>query len=109
MTKRPAYNPPAHLRPETAKWFAEVIRDFDLESHHVRVLTLAAESWDRCAEAREVLGREGLTYLDRFGAPRGRPEIAVERDSRLAFVRCLRELALDITEPEAPRPPTISR
>src|SRR5262245_15539765 len=89
------YRPPAHLSPETRKWFAGIVQDFVLESHHVRLLTLAAEAWDRCQAARAIIDRDGMTYTDRFNAPRARPEIAVERDSRLAFARCLRELALD--------------
>lgn len=102
--------PPKHLKPATKKWFRQVIEEYDLEAHHVKILTLAAESWDRCQEAREILDREGLTYLDRFGCPRARPEVAVERDSRIAFARLVRELCLDIDPPppgETDRPPRL--
>lgn len=72
----------------------------------MRLLTLAGESWDRCCQAREALTIHGLTFEDRFGCPRSRPEIAIERDSRLAFVRLVRELDLDIESPPGtPRPP----
>jgi len=85
-----------------------VVDDFELEPHHVRLLTLAAESWDRCTQAREALAEHGLTYTDRFDQPRARPEVAVERDSRIAFARLVRELALDVDEPaEGSRPPGI--
>jgi phage terminase small subunit len=99
--------PPEHLRESTRKWVANVLEDFDLEEHHTKLLFLAAESWDRGAMAREALAQHGLTYLDRFGAPHARPEIAIERDSRIAFARLLRELALDVSEPEESRPPSI--
>lgn len=100
--------PPNHLRPETAQWFKDVTSQYELEPHHVRLLTLAAESWDRCQQAREVLNRDGLTYRDRFGAPRARPEVAIERDARMAFARLVRELGLDLLPPpEAPRPPML--
>src|SRR3954447_1015673 len=46
-----------------------------------------------------------MTYLDRFKQPRGRPEIAIERDSRLRFARLLRELALDVSDPDDFRSP----
>lgn len=98
---------PGHLKTTTKAWFAAVLAEYALEPHHVRLLTLAAEAWDRCCAARQILDRDGLTYLDRFDAPRARPEIAIERDSRIAFARLIRELGLDVSEPEAPRPPTI--
>lgn len=99
---------PQHLRPPTRRWWSSVTTDFELEDHHVRLLTLAAEAWDRCQQAREALDAEGLTYEDRFGAPRARPEIAIERDSRLAFARLLRELDLDVEGPAEPsRPPAL--
>jgi phage terminase small subunit len=108
MSKKPstdANKPPQHLRSATAAWWADVMREFELEQHHVRLLTLAAESFDRCQEAREAVKELGLTYLDRHKQPRVRPEVGIERDSRIAFARLLRELALDISEPMESRPP----
>jgi phage terminase small subunit len=92
--------PPAHLRPATRKWWKAVVADYELEQHHVRILTLAGESWDRAEMAREALAEHGMTFNDRFGQPHARPEIAIERDSRIAFCRCVRELGLDVGEPE---------
>lgn len=97
-----------HLEAKTRKWWRNVLDDYDLEEHHVKLLTLAAEAWDRCQEARRILDENGLTYTDRFGCPRARPEVAIERDSRIAFARLLRELALDLEPPEEPgRPPRL--
>jgi phage terminase small subunit len=99
---------PGHLRAETARWWLSVVAEYDLEPHHIRLLTLAAEAWDRAHEARVALHREGLTYEDRFGAPKARPEVAIERDSRIGFARLLRELALDVNAPaDDSRPPQI--
>ncbi len=96
---------PKHLQAATRAWYIDVTESYELEPHHLRLLQLAAEAWDRCQEARAVLSKSGLTYEDRFGAPRARPEVAVERDSRLAFARLVRELGLDLTEPPDTRPP----
>lgn len=108
---RPGSNeipPPAHLRPDTAAWWASVAVDYALEAHHLRILTLAAEAWDRGQEAREAITRHGPVYVDRFDQPRARPEVAIERDSRIAFARLVRELALDLDPPdEKGRPPRI--
>ena len=99
--------PPHHLRPATAKWWAGVVTDYELEAHHIRLLTLAAESWDRCQEARQAIEENGLTFLDKHHQPRARPEVAIERDSRGAFCRVLRELGLDIGAPDDARPPAV--
>ena len=99
---------PKHLRAATKRWWLSVATGYELEEHHLKLLTLAAEAWDRCVQTREALAEHGLTYKDRFGQPRARPEVAVERDARIAFARLLRELALDINEPsDECRPPAI--
>ena len=101
-------NPPEHLSDDAASWWQSVQSDFALEAHHTRLLTLACEAWDRGQQARAILDVQGLTYDDRFGAPKARPEAAIERDSRTAFARLLRELDLDLEgTTEAPRTPAI--
>lgn len=100
--------PPAHLSPASARWFAGVLKDYELAPHHIRLLTLAAEAWDRCVEARIAIARHGLSFTDNKGCPRARPEVAIERDSRIAFARLIRELRLDIAEPDDARIPRSS-
>jgi len=114
MTALPAtYEPqlppaPVHLRPETAAWWVLVVEEFGLEQHHLKLLRLACEAWDRGQSAREVLEKDGLTFTDRWSQPKARPEVAIERDARIGFARLLRELGLDIAPPaEAPRPPIL--
>ena len=107
MKKPSKKRPPKHLKPDTRLWWESVQREYVLEPHHVRILTLASEAWDRCTQAREVIDREGLTYIDRFEAPKARPEVAIERDARLAFARLIRELNLDIDEPAESRVPRL--
>lgn len=98
---------PAHLRPATRTWYRKVVADFRLEEHHLRLLQLAAEAWDRAEEAREVVAKAGPYYSDRFGAPRAHAALAVRRDAEIAFARLLRELDLDIEAPRSsPRPPS---
>lgn len=99
---------PEHLSVEAFFWWQEVCQNYDLETHHMRLLTLACEAWDRGQQARILLASEGLVYYDRFNAPKARPEVAIERDSRIAFARLLRELDLDLDAPtEAPRTPAL--
>ncbi len=101
-------SPPPHLRPETVGWWRTVVEEFELEQHHLRLLRLACEAWDRGQEAREALAEHGSIYADRFGQPRARPEVAIERDARISFARMLRELALDVDGPtDDDRPPRL--
>jgi phage terminase small subunit len=99
---------PAHLRPETKKWFASVLADYELEEHHIRLLTLACENWDRATLARLAIAKHGLTFEDRFGSPRKRPEVSIAEAATIAFARLARELDLDCGSPATPsRPPAI--
>jgi phage terminase small subunit len=101
--------PPVHLSPATRAWFAQIISDYDLESQHVRLLTLCCEAADRGTLAREALAIHGLTFLDRFGSPHARPEVAIARDATIAVARLCRELDLDADAIALPtRPPALT-
>lgn len=90
---------PAHLKPETAKWWREIQANYVLESHHVRMLTLAGEAWDRGQQAREAIDRDGITVVTADGGIKAHPAVAIERDCRTAFARLVRELDLDVEPP----------
>lgn len=112
MTREPiAPKPPSHLSADAKRWWNHVVADWsDLEAHHVRLLTLACQAWDRAEDARRIIAKEGMTYLDRFGAPRRHPGCAIEAESRAAFGRLVKQLNLDEVEPGPPhnqwrRPP----
>jgi P27 family predicted phage terminase small subunit len=99
---------PRHLSATTRKWWRSVVSRWDLEDHHVRLLTLAAEAWDRGEQARDLVAREGLTVPTRDGGAKLHPAVRVETDCRLGFARLIRELDLDLDPPaEARRPPTL--
>ena len=99
---------PKHLKATTRRWFQRVVSDWDLEEHHVRLLTLAAEAWDRCQEARDLIAKEGLTVATREGGAKLHPACRVEDASRIAFARLVRELDLDVDPPaESKRPPAL--
>jgi phage terminase small subunit len=108
-TQKSATNkPPAYLKPATRDWFDQVVAEFELDQHHVRLLTLAAEAWETGQEARAAIAKHGTIYVDRFGAPRKRPEVSVQAEARIAFARLLRELDLDVDPPAtASRPPPL--
>ena len=99
---------PNHLQPATRRWWARVVAEYELEPHHIRLLTLAGEAWDRCVQAREAIAEHGLTFTDPHGSPKARPEVAIERDSRVGFARLLRELGLDVQPSSESRSPVIA-
>ena len=69
---------------------------------HSRLLTLGAEAWDRCCQAREILAKDGIVIGGREAAARPHPCIAIERDSRIAFARLVAQLNLDAELPAEP-------
>ena len=88
------------LETATKKWVESVLRSWELEPHHIKLLLLAAQHWDRAQAARRLIEKDGATYLDRFGQPKVRPEVLIEKDSSICFARLLRELALDVEQPK---------
>ena|SRR5205809_732263 len=112
MAPKPTPKPPAHLKKASRDWWAKVNSDYSLEDHHRRLLTLACESWERAQQARQAIEEHGLTFTDKAGQPRARPEVAIERDSRVVFARLLRELDLEgepLPDPRLPRPHSAKR
>lgn len=100
--------PPEHLSTAMQTWWRQVCRAWALSPHHLRVLEAACESWDRMEQARDLIKSEGLVVVDRFGQKKQHPAFGVERDSRLSFVRCVRELALSDEELPDVRPPRLA-
>ncbi len=101
----PERRPPAapeHLAEATKAWWTSVVAEWSLDAHHLHLLQLACSAWDRAEQARVAIAEHGLVFKDRFGAPRARPEVAIERDSRISFARLLRDLDLHDETPASP-------
>jgi len=99
---------PAHLAPDTARWWRLLVGKYAFDSHHLRLLQAAAEAWDLKEKARQQVAAEGLTAANRFGELRPHPAVAIERDARTAFARLVRELALADEDIPDNRPPRLS-
>ena len=50
-------------------------------------------------QRRQLLAKNGLTFVDGKDMIRARPQCAIERDSRTAFLRAVRELGLHEIKP----------
>ncbi len=100
---------PSYLSAEASTWVNSVLREWGLEPHHEKILLLAAVAYDRAMDARRRIKKDGAILLCKNGDLKSHPAVAIERDSRLAFVRLIRELQLDTEseEAEAIRPPIL--
>jgi P27 family predicted phage terminase small subunit len=97
--------PPRHLSTEAKGIWRSVLAEYSLEVRHEAVLMAALESWDRMREAQAAIRKDGAYTEGRFGL-KAHPALAIERDSRTAFLRAQRELGLDLEAPATSRPPT---
>lgn len=101
--RRPRLTPaPAHLSAEARTIWRSVLVDYELERRHEAVLLIALEAFDRMREAQAAIAADGAYVDGRFGK-KAHPALAVERDSRIAFLRAQRELGLDLTAPPETR------
>ena len=101
--------PPGHLSEAMQSWWRTIVEAYELDSHHLKLLEAAADAWDRMVQARTQLATDGLTVQGAHG-PKTHPAVAVERDSRAAFARLVRELDLDEPVPPPARympPPSL--
>lgn len=83
---------PRHLSPGHRKWWVRVAEDNRLTETQRHLLTMAGEALERSIQAREAIEEHGLIYLDRFGQPRVRPEVTIEKEAKLLFSQFIKEL-----------------
>jgi hypothetical protein len=84
--------PQNDLSPEMCDFFIKVNSAFRPEPHELRILHLACVQHDRATVARRVLDEQGTTFEDRFGQPKERPEIRIEREASRQFAQLIRQL-----------------
>ncbi len=94
--------PARGLSPRARGIWSRIVDSWDIEAageHHFALLTEALRSLDRAEEARKYLDSHGLTFEDRFGQPKERPQVAIEHRHRNLFRLLIRDLELDF-DPE---------
>jgi len=89
-----------HLQPQTQRWITDLVRNFTFEPVQLKLLILAGEAHERTNEARERIAKDGICIEDRFGQLKRHPAVQIERDSRSAFSKLMRQLKLDIDPPQ---------
>jgi P27 family predicted phage terminase small subunit len=99
--KKPAKalpQPPDSLSGESQALWLAVVSGWALDRPGELVLLSACEALDRMRQCQATLKAEGLTTEDRFGQTRAHPLLAVERDSRNAVLKSLKQLGLKVED-----------
>jgi hypothetical protein len=92
----------SRLSAEAQAWEARFVAGWNLDDAGKFILAVALEAFDRMRGAQRTIRREGLVVKGK-----AHPATVIERDARLAMLRALRQLNLDV-EPlrdKAGRPP----
>jgi len=99
---------PSHLSADSKAFFDYVISEYnEFDRHHIKLLALACGAWDRAEEARKLIAKDGLTFVDRHGSIKPHAAVAIEKDSRTAFARMIREIGLDLAPEGKTSPPSL--
>ena len=80
---------------DAKKLFIQIVSTFAMEPQDEAVLAKGLEAWDRAEQAREIIQKSGILITSRLGEVKPNPAIAIERDSRAAFLSAIRQLNLD--------------
>lgn len=86
-----APKPPSHLSADSKLFWVQIHKDYQLSPEHCRILQTACESYDTAQECRKIIAHDGLM---RNGERH--PLISVAAKSQEVFLRCLRDLSLQV-------------
>lgn len=87
------------------EFYRKVMAEYDLvDTHDLERLRLACTCLDEISEAAAVVKLEGRFIKDRFEQTKEHPATKFIRDNQILFLRAIRELGLDLVQPEDPRP-----
>lgn len=95
---------PAYLRPAGRRYWrqAHSEREF-VESHDVKRLEFICRLLDELASDEATVRAEGRFTANRWGQRIAHPALKQIEVNRILYLRCVRELGLDIIMPEDPR------
>ena len=92
----PVIKPPKSLSKGAQKQWKELQIDFDItDKHGLLLLQTAFEAYDRMKQCQEIIKKEGMQVLDRFGQQKAHSLCIVERDSRTSMLAAFKALNLE--------------
>jgi phage terminase small subunit len=96
---------PKGLASTGKKFWKKVLSEYELpDTHDLERLAMGAKCLDELADAENRIKADGRFTVNRYGATVEHPACKMIRDSRMLFIKIVRELNLDIPVPES-RPP----
>jgi phage terminase small subunit len=99
--------PPKNLKKAGRELWESVAHTFELEPHDFILLNSLCETLDRKILAEKELKSAGnLTFTNRHGEDKPRPQVAIIRDANILIARLRRELNL-AEQPDESRPPRL--
>jgi len=97
---------PSGLNTAGKKFWKKVLSEFELsETHDLERLSMACRCLDDLKEIENRVETDGKFTLNRYGAVVEHPGCKMIRDTRLLFIKIIREMGLDLVVPEDSRPP----
>jgi phage terminase small subunit len=94
-------NPPKNLSLAARRHWARITKDYELTSDAAMLLETGLANWDMAQEARKLIRKEGMVLNGRR-----HPAIEIQKLGDSLYMRAMRELGLNISDPgEAGRPP----
>jgi P27 family predicted phage terminase small subunit len=100
-------SPPKHLSRDACAWWVKIVSTWELGDSDLLVLSAGLQAFDRMEQARKLIDAEGLV-IDSPQGRKGNPAALLERDSRTALMRAMRQLGLDGDVPGPVGRPTAS-
>jgi len=99
---------PAGLSKRSAQLWRDVVGEYQLSDAELEVLRCACQTLDRADQAAEVVAREGVTVVDRYGTPKAHPAVDIENRSRALFARLVAQLGVKDLDDSARPDPQVS-
>jgi phage terminase small subunit len=91
--------PPRHLSKKMREVWEKVFAQKNLSERDTLIFQQALETHDAREKCRRITKKHGRTYVDRWGAPKPRPEVQMEIAYGQHFAKLISMVNLDELEP----------
>lgn len=87
---------PPGLSEEAGAFWQKITRTWSLEDSSLLILRTACEALDEMRGAQKLIAAEGMVVTDRWHQKKPHPAVAIARDARIALLRLIKQLGLDL-------------